>query len=167
MTNIDLYSTHLSYLSEIFKYTGKLKNVVEFGMGNFSTDLLINNCENVISIEMQSEYWYQNIYDKFHKMGNWSPYKLLGPLNFQEIQYPEIIDLSFVDGHGDSRPDCINFMMNKKCPIIVAHDTESSSYNWHLVNNISYKKIEFKQFENWTTLWTIDYNLYNFMINIK
>ena len=162
--NIDLYSTHLEYLSDVFEFKGKINNIVEFGTGNYSTKLLIDNGINVISIEMQSENWYDIINKKFNECVNWKGLKLIGPYEFISAEYPDKIDMVFVDGHGDSRPDCINFMMQKKCPIIIAHDTEEEGYKWHRVsNNENYKKIQFTKYENWTTIWTTDEELYNFL----
>jgi len=170
MTQIDAYSTHLEYLQGIFNSKGRLKNVVEFGMGNYSTGLLIKNADNVISIEMQSDEWYEKMVENFRDEKSWTHHKLIGPFEFTKIKYPDRIDLSFVDGHGDSRPECINYLMDKNCPIIVSHDTEEPGYRWGKVNNnISYKRIDFKKHTNWTSLWTTDDDLYNYFIskNIK
>lgn len=164
MEEVDLYSTHLEYINSVFEFKGRLKNIVEFGMGNYSTELLINNADNVISIEMQSSEWYNNMNDKFKESKNWTSHELIGPFEFKNIQYPNSIDMSFVDGHGDSRPDCINFMMDKGCPIILSHDTEESGYQWYRVQeNENYKKLEFKKYPNWTTIWTSDMELLNFL----
>ena len=52
-------------------------------------------------------------------------------------------------------------MMDLKCPIILSHDTEEPGYNWHRVNTDNeYKKIDFKKYKNWTTLWTNDNSLF-------
>jgi hypothetical protein len=170
MTQIDAYSTHLEYIQEIFNFKGRLNTVVEFGMGNYSTGLLIENADNIISIEMQSDEWYNKMVENFSIKENWKHYSLIGPFEFTKINYPEQIDLSFVDGHGGSRPECINYLMDKNCPIIVSHDTEEPGYRWNLVNdNNSYKRIDFKKYTNWTSIWTTDYDLYNNFIskNIK
>ena len=157
MNDIDLYSTHLKYLNDIFNIKGKLKNIVEFGTGYYSTELLINNGLDVMSIEMQSEEWYNSVKNKFSYYKNWKCYNLIGAFEFNNIEYPENIDMSFVDGHGDSRPECINMMMEKNCPIIVAHDTEEPGYRWDKVkNDLGYDKLDFKEYVNWTTLWTKD-----------
>lgn len=166
MEKVDLYSTHLEYINSVFEFKGSLKNIVEFGMGNYSTELLINNGDNVISIEMQSDEWYDKMVDNFSDKKNWTSYKLIGPYTFKEINYPEFVDMSFVDGHGGSRPDCINFMMDMGCPIIFSHDTEEPGYQWYRVkDNTNYKKIEFKKYSNWTTVWTTDIKLFDFLSN--
>jgi hypothetical protein len=166
MSQVDVYGTHLEYLQEIFNFKGKIETIIEFGMGNFSTKLLIENGINVTSIEMQYEDWYNKMVSKFSNNKNWTPHKLIGPYEFMNITYPEKVDFVFVDGHGGTRPECINFMMEKNCPIIIAHDTETPSYGWDRVkNDISHKKIHFKKHENWTTLWTTDEKLYNHFID--
>jgi hypothetical protein len=165
--NIDLYSTHQEYLKKIFEYTGKLNNVLEFGMGNYSTEVLINNAEKVTSIEMQHQEWYNMMVDKFKEAKNWNSYLLLGPHEYLKLEYNEGIDLAFVDGHGETRPECINLMVEKNCPIIVSHDTEASMYGWDRVKAEGYNKIDFKKHPNWTTLWTKDQGLYEFIKDIS
>ncbi len=166
MENIDLYSTHLEYLIEIFNHKGKLKNIVEFGTGDYSTKLLIENGENVLSIEMQSADWYNKMVSNFKESKNWTPYLSLGPMNWVNIEFPKTIDLGFVDGHGDSRPECINFLMGLNCPIIVSHDTEEKGYGWERVNSENnYEKLTFTKYPNWTTVWSTDSELINFLKN--
>lgn len=164
MNEIDLYSTHLEFINSIFEFKGKLNNIVEFGCGDYSTKLLIDNGNNILTIEMQSEDWYEKIKEKFKNFKNWKFLKLIGPYNFFNATYPESIDFSFVDGHGDSRPDCINLMMKYKCPIIMTHDTEEPGYKWFRVENKdNYKKMTFTKYRNWTTIWTLDSSLYDFL----
>lgn len=155
----DLYSTHIALLTRIFENTGKLNNIIEFGMGNYSTELLLSNCNHLISIEMQLEEWFNNMTNKFNNKA-WEPVLLLGSREFYNAELPSGIDLAFIDGHGDTRPECINYMVEKKCPIIVAHDTEEQGYGWDRVTAIDYKTIIFKEYTNWTTVWTTDINLY-------
>jgi hypothetical protein len=163
---MDLYSSHLEYLQEAFKFKGKLNNVIEFGMGNYSTKLLIDNANNITSIEMQSEEWYEKIVSQFGNIKNWNHHKLIGPFEFKNIKYG-YFDMAFVDGHGESRPECINLMLDIECPIIFAHDTEENGYGWDRVReNKDYNKITFKKHQNFTTLWTKDHALFNHMNNI-
>lgn len=163
---MDLYSTHLEHLDKIITFIGKPKNSVEFGTGNYSTDFLIKNSEQLMSIEMQSEKWFNEIVNKFKGNNNWEYFCSIGPKKFLELKYPNNVDFSFVDGHGDSRPECINFMMSKNCPVIVAHDTEELGYGWNRVEtNNGYKKIDFKKHKNWTTLWTNNIQLFDYLTN--
>jgi hypothetical protein len=160
----DLYSTHLQYLQDIFEIKGRQKYILEFGPGRFSTNLFIENGERVISIEMQSEQWYNDVVDLYKDKVNWCGYKCLGPWNFlDQVAMNETPDLSFVDGHGESRPECINLMMDLRSPIIVAHDTElEDPYNWSRVKtNNGYYKLTFNEHPNWTTLYTTDVDLFN------
>lgn len=160
---MDPYATHIEFIKEIYSVIDKPKNVIEFGCGNYSTEFLIENSENVISIEMQSEDWFNEIKAKLNHNLNWKIYSLIGPMTFLNIELPDIIDLAFVDGHGESRPECINHMMKKKCPIIIAHDTEERGYGWDRVLSNHYHKFEFKKYNNWSTLWTTNTELYNFL----
>lgn len=161
-----LYSTHLDLLGEIFNFTGPLKNAVEFGMGDYSTGFLLNRNENLISIEMQYDYWYNKMVETFGNYSDWTPVLSIGPNKVFDLKYPENIDFCFVDGHGDSRPECINFMLDKKCPIIVAHDTERDSYGWERVKETDYLSFTLKKYKNWTTIWTNNVELHNHLKNI-
>lgn len=128
----DPYATHLPTLCNILNLNN-IKSVFEFGCGNNSTLLFADKCEEVIAIEMQNESWYQEMKSK---VGN--NVKLLcqiGPTQAIETleTYDRKFDLIFVDGHGDSRWKAIN-VASKYTDIIVAHDTETPSYRWDLVN---------------------------------
>jgi hypothetical protein len=158
MNKIDNYSTHLPLLEKIFSVMDKPKTVLEFGMGNFSTQFFIEKSENTISIEMQSEEWYNDMFKKFSSNSNWSPHLYLGPETFMGFKFTSV-DLCFVDGHGETRPECVNHMMNLNCPIIIAHDTETSSYGWDRVNENHYKRYDYKKLDVWTTVWTTNENL--------
>jgi len=161
---IDLYSTHIEFLEFIFKHKGKLNKIIEFGSGLFSTDFFIKNGKKVISIEMQSENWFNQVKSKFINENHWTIHFSIGPFNFVNLKFYDETDFCFVDGHGDSRPECINFMMEKNCPIIVSHDTEEPSYGWTRVKNEkNYKSLTFKKYKNWTTIWTTDEELYLFL----
>jgi hypothetical protein len=164
MDNFDLYSTHLEPLKKIINIIKKPKVTIEFGMGNYSTELLLENSKKLISIEMQSEEWYNNMVKRFNNNESWEHHFLLGPYTFKNIQYSQC-DLGFVDGHGDTRPECINMLMDLGCPVIVAHDTEEPGYGWDKVINPNYKRIDFKKHPNWTSLWTINDNLYKILNN--
>ena len=69
MTTTDLYSTHLPFLEKIFSLIEKPNLVIEFGMGNYSTNFFIQNSNKVESIEMQSKEWYDNMYEKVKQYG--------------------------------------------------------------------------------------------------
>ena len=69
MTTTDLYSTHLPFLEKIFSLIEKPNLVIEFGMGNYSTNFCIQNSNKVESIEMQSKEWYDNMYEKVKQYG--------------------------------------------------------------------------------------------------
>jgi len=157
---MDPYSTHLEPIKRIFSYIEKPNLTIEFGMGNYSTDYFIKNSVNTISIEMQSKDWYDNILNKFSQFNNWDAKLLLGPLTYRNLK-TITPDVSFIDGHGDSRPDCVNDMITINCPVIIAHDTETASYGWHRVNPMGYKRFDFKEYSVWTTLWTNDLKLFN------
>ncbi len=105
MTTTDLYSTHLPFLEKIFSLIEKPNLVIEFGMGNYSTEFFIQNSNKVESIEMQSKEWYDNMHEKFKTYDNWSPFMFIGPDEYKKHNFLKP-DLCFVDGHGNTRPEC-------------------------------------------------------------
>lgn len=154
MEQTNLYSTHLPLIRKLFSIIEKPKLVLEFGMGLYSTEFFIMNSEKTISIEMQSEEWFNNMIDKFKNFKNWEAHKLLGKDTYKEFNFIKP-DISFIDGHGETRPECVNLMMDLECPIIIAHDTETYTYGWDRVNtNNGYHSYIFKQYDVWTTLWS-------------
>ena len=58
-----------------------------------------------------------------------------------------------MDGHRESRPECINFLMSKGCRVIVAHDTEHRNYGWGRVKDVGYRRIDYKERTPWATVW--------------
>lgn len=158
---MDRYSTHRELTRKVYSLIEKPKFVVEFGCGNYSTGFLIENSERGVSIEMQSSEWYRNISSQFKDCENWTFIEAIGPWNFLDFKFPEKIDLAFVDGHGDSRPECINLMMDKGCPVIISHDTEEPYYRWDKVYvNNGYKRVDSKIYTPYTSLWTTNEELF-------
>jgi predicted O-methyltransferase YrrM len=129
---MDSYSTHTPVLNAIIQ-SQNIDSVFEFGCGMYSTLLFQKHCKKVIAIEMQSLEWYEKIKpiveDNVALLYNPGPLDAIN--TFEKIQ--QNFDLIFVDGHGDSRWQCINAGF-KKTNIIVTHDVETASYNWHLVD---------------------------------
>lgn len=160
MSEIDLYATHLPFIKKVFSVIEKPKLIIEFGMGLYSTEFFIKNSEKTISIEMQSEEWFNNMFNKFGDTVNWEAHLLLGQNTYKNFNFSKEADVSFIDGHGESRPECINLMMDLQCPIILAHDTETTSYGWDRVNiNNDYNSYTYKGFSVWTTIWFKDNEL--------
>jgi predicted O-methyltransferase YrrM len=131
---MDAYATHVPIMKFIFQER-KFRKILEFGMGNNSTKLLFENCDELVSVEMQQQHWYDTMLKQnFAKNKNWKPVLCLGSHKIfenEEIMNKDY-DLVFVDGHGDSRPECINHFLGKS-KVIVAHDVETASYRWELV----------------------------------
>ena len=130
--NGDAYGSHMPVLERIFK-TFDICSAVEFGMGKHSTPFLLINCCKVMSIEMQEEDWYRKTVKQLGENENWQHHLNLGAFEFLKLDYAEEIDFAFIDGHGDSRPECLNLMFAHEVPVIAAHDTEKRCYGWHRV----------------------------------
>ncbi len=152
------YNTHLPILERIFLLK-KIKRVFEFGLGIYSTPFFTEKAESVVSIEMQSEDWFNqmNYYDDNLKV----LYRPGGELAIEYLRSdPTVYDLIFVDGHGGTRWKCVNTSFEKGYEIIVAHDTEQKTYEWDRIKMPDgYYKIDMVQYTPWTTVWSTDEKL--------
>lgn len=145
---LDPTATHLPVFEKLFeKYP--IKTVLEFGCGEFSTSFFIQHASYVTAIEMQSEDWYKRV-KKAHPSVDLR--LALGPFKWKEQPLMSHYDLIFVDGHGDSRPECINWAQDRT-DIIVAHDTEHPYYRWELVDVKGFTKHVYDELSPTTTVW--------------
>lgn len=153
---MDKYSTHLPVFEKLFGHK-KYSKVLEFGLGFSSTPFLLKNCDNLTSIEMQSEEWYKKVNRELKDELNWRSYLALGPFEFEQIEViNESYDLIFVDGHLSSRPEIINRYFNK-CDTIVTHDFEASIYRWNLIEiPFDYSKFVYTKLNPHTAIFTKD-----------
>ena len=142
-------ATHLPILHDLLKYGG-IKTVLEFGCGVYSTSTFISAGCELTSVEMQSEKWYELV----KQMHPQADIRLaLGPFAWQSLEYKPRYDMIFVDGHGDSRPDCMEWA-KARTDIIVAHDTEHPYYQWDRANMSGFRKEVYDAIIPHTTLWT-------------
>lgn len=166
---IDGYSNHIHLFSKIFELK-KIKNMFEYGCGK-SSEYLVQHCDKLISLEMQSELYYEKTKSQLlpKYLDKFAIFCAIGQQNWDFINKFSIpFDLVFVDGHGDSRPECINNAFILNIPIIVTHDTEYSGYRWNLVNMPeNYFCYNFKEYNNWTTVYTRDKKLYDTFVEWK
>lgn len=157
---MDPYSSHLPILKELFKIV-PIKRVWEYGCGRFSTPLFAANCNEVIAIEMQSHDWFTTMQGELSQYPNLVLKEALGAWTALDVfkGLDERWDMVFVDGHGDSRWNCINLACDKT-DIVVAHDTEAPLYGWdHIMIPNNFVEIRFKQYHPWTTIWTCNDNV--------
>lgn len=163
-SHLDGYSTHIPVLEATIDFI-KPKTIVEFGPGNYSTALFADIATNLMTIEMQSTSWYECIANRYNNRSNVNVVKSISPLDFVYLTYPDKIDLTFVDGHGDSRPAVINFFADR-ANTIITHDTEEAGYRWDRVKlPDSYKTYICKKYNIYTTIYTKDKKLIDYIIS--
>lgn len=125
-------SSHLPLMEKLI-CNFKPQNVLEFGMGLYSTPYLCFNCPNVTSIEMTTKEWFDKISEVI-RTPRWKNLYIPGDFTavewFRENIEDQSLDLVFVDGNIYSRWDAINACMDKNIPFIVAHDTQETAYRW-------------------------------------
>ncbi len=147
--SLDPTATHLPILREILA-TGKVKKVLEFGCGLFSTKQFVDAGCEVTAIEMQNEDWYRRVKDALPSV---NLHLCLGPMAWKELPLDDRYDLIFVDGHGDSRPDCMMWAKDHT-DLIVAHDTEHPYYQWERADMSGFVKKVHDGLSPTTTTWT-------------
>lgn len=146
---MDGYSTHIPVLKKAIEVVPH-SSCLEFGTGLYSTKLLAESFNLCTSIEMQSEEWFNKVKDNF-------PYVdircYIGPFAWKDKFKPDpYYDLIFVDGHGDSRWDCINWAYDYT-NIIVIHDTEEPGYHLERVRRpLGWGKVDFTILRPWTSI---------------
>lgn len=145
---MDPTATHLPILSNMLAKHG-FKRVLEFGCGLFSTKFFIEHGCELTSVEMQNEDWMRKVHDVFPG----ADIRLaLGPDAWRGLDLDGRFDLIFVDGHGDSRPECMEWA-KEHTDLIVAHDTEHPYYGWDRADMAGFIKTEYKDMPPWTTVW--------------
>lgn len=143
---MDPTATHLPILCALLAHGG-IKKVLEFGCGNYSTRVFLDAGCDLTSIEMQSQSWYDEI-----KPGHPDLRFALGPFVWRDEPLADRYDLIFVDGHGDSRPECLMWAKGHT-DLIVAHDTEHDYYCWQRADMSGFTETIHKEQSPWTTVW--------------
>lgn len=155
-------TSHLLFFEKFFALR-KVNSIFEYGSGMGSTRYFLNGnkCKKLYSLEMQSLEWFEKVKQSLQLYKNWEYFVKIGPQGSDFIKLcAQEFDLCFVDGHGDSRPECINAAFSRDIKYIVTHDTEQPTYNWHRIDMPrNYERFDFKEHNTWTTIFTTDYEL--------
>lgn len=170
-------ASHMPIQMELVKLIAP-KNILELGVGYYSTKLYIENCESLISVESDSDEWFSMMHEHYDKYKNWEHIKVSGVNNVCNFikSKNKYFDLIFVDG-DEYRAEETNFCF-KYSDTIIGHDTQHKFRD-------NYKKpedfymIDFKNFyisyghdagydhRPWTTLFTKRKDIYDHFINIE
>ncbi len=168
---INDYSNHIHFFLKLFEYK-KFNSVFEYGCGLGSTPFFLDNCQKVVAVEMQEQSWYEKVKIELEKHKNGKNLKLHCDLTTDSFNFikneKNRFDLVFVD--GIYRGDCINVCLELGYKYIVTHDTEDKvyPYGWENINlPKGYYRYDFKEYRNWTTIFTNDLKLYNLLVDWK
>jgi hypothetical protein len=147
-TAMDPTATHLPVWEELFNEHA-IKTVLEFGCGLFSTKLFVEKGCEVTSIEMQDKKWFDAVKQALPTV---DLRLALGPMEWAKEPLAERYDAIFVDGHGDTRPECLEWA-KAHTDLIVAHDTEHPYYCWDRADMSGFVKVIHDRLSPWTTVW--------------
>ncbi len=131
----DNYGSHLSILEKVFT-TFEIKKVLEFGLGQFSTPFFVSHAEVVVSVEQESQEWYERTKTQINS-ANWYPVFQPDPqVVFGRFDAgSQNFDLVFSDGAAETRCLVANLAMERNVPVIVLHDVEKVwYYQWNLLS---------------------------------
>ena len=145
-TKFNNYSSHLYVFETLFK-TFKINTVLEFGLGEYSTPFFAGRGQFVISIEQESQEWFDKIKAKIN-LPNWQGIFQQDPsIVFKYFDEKGIrFDLVFSDGMAQTRCVVANMALERNVPIVVLHDTEKIwYYRWNLLNiGNNYRRFDFR-----------------------
>ena len=168
---INDYSNHIHFFIKLFEYN-KFKSVFEYGCGLGSTPFFLDHCQKVVAVEMQDEAWYKKVNEELKNHKNYKNLELHCDVSDDSFNFikktDKKFDLIFVD--GIHRGKCINLCLMSGFKYIVTHDTEDKvyPYGWDsIVIPDGYFRYDFKEYRNWTTIFTNDIKLYNFLVDWK
>jgi hypothetical protein len=148
------YGSHLAVLKKVISAIPCSSSCLEFGPGSHSTKLLSDKFMFLTSIEMNSSEWFNKI-NKEKKLID-KLFYCPGPTAWQNLNLSDYYDLIFVDGHEDSRPDCVNWAF-KHTDVIVVHDTEEPLYKWGKIEQPDgWSRIDVVSERPWTTVFYTD-----------
>ena len=131
---IDNYSSHLLVLEKILT-SFPVNDVLEFGMGKYSTPFFAARCKSVVSIEQESKEWYEKTAAEVTS-SNWEPLFECNPaMVFDHFdKMGRRFDLVFSDGSPATRYLVANQAMRRNVPFVVLHDAEKVwYYRWNLL----------------------------------
>jgi hypothetical protein len=156
------YGSHIKLFEAIFG-TVNINNVLEFGMGDFSTGFFTDRCGFVVSVEQESMDWYNRLIGKISS-NNWKGHFEEDPkVIFEEYSKQGIsFDLVFSDGKADTRRQVAELAFDRKIPIVVLHDAEKVwYYHWNLLDIPGeYMRFDFRCMDNELKVTTVLTNRY-------
>lgn len=170
-------SSHMPIQLEFIKKFNP-QNILELGVGYYSTKLYLDNCEKVTSVESDSDEWLLLMKEFYSNYKNWNHIKISGLKEVCDyIKYRnEVFDVIFVDG-DEFRAEETNFAFNF-ANTIIGHDTQHFFRDNYKIPN-EFHKIDFTKFnvsyghsagydhKPWTTMFTKDENVLKHFQNIE
>lgn len=148
------YATHVPILAHLI-LEHKIKNVMETGMGDYSTPLFVAYCNHVFSIEMDKIDWFEKVCKRQGVTYLFHPF-----LALQEKEYINAIreippvDMAFIDGYG-IRSFQVNSVFHKT-NIIVMHDTQEECHEWKgvVIPDKTWQWVDVTSYPTWTGVLT-------------
>jgi hypothetical protein len=153
------------------------KSILELGVGYYSTKLFLENCNYLVSIESDSDEWFNMTEELYKEYKNWQHLKISGLDNVKSfLDKGMYYDLIFVDG-DEWRAEETNHSF-KYADTIIGHDTQHYFRDKYQKPDDFYQ-IDFTNFQvsyghsagysdvPWTTLFTKRKDVYDHFFNLE
>ena len=131
------YSTHLPWLAACFMHTTGL--VVEFGSGDYSTNMLHALCaatgRPLITVETDKQFVKRFLGD----LDGADMHNFMQPSEYVGADIEPFVGLAFIDCEPPEQRGLLLEQYRKRTQIIVCHNTESPAYNYDF-SKFKYRK---------------------------
>jgi hypothetical protein len=144
--------SHLPIFKKLFS-TFDINSVFEYGIGLHSTTMFVENCDKVVSVEMNEhelngQTWYDKVVSEIGERDNWEHMEIHGP--DKAVFYgakrfkKEPFDLVFADGYGGTRNKQTNSGIGV-ARFVICHDSQHghTRRGWERGD---YTQVDFKDF---------------------
>lgn len=151
---ITRYGSFIPALEWLFSHF-RPKRVLEFGCGYYSTAFFLKHCQWVLSLEMTSPAWHHIFQQAYTAYPN-SMIIMSHKHGYEDLDnyLQENVDFAFVDGHDDTRCECVMAMFGR-CDILAAHDYDLEDHNFHekVVTPKNYCLFRYREYAPHTGFW--------------
>ena len=158
------HTSHLPVLELIFKHSN-IKDVFEYGCGDYSTKFFVDHAQAVTSVEMNKKAWYEKVKSNIASDNLNIMFIDGGPASIEYFKSTDKVwDLVFVDGDRVSRKDCVINAFGK-AEIIAVHDIHLTwkrciHRGWKNIVVPDIYKIITMDFYPGTTVYTLNKSLF-------
>jgi hypothetical protein len=124
------WGTHVEVLRALIEQV-PIRSVLEFGMGMYSTPMLVERIDKVFAVEQSDPDWVAYV----RKLCDGKGELFFEPSSTKALEmFGTDWDMAFVDGKREERLPALQGCLDARIPFIVAHDMNQTDwYQYHRV----------------------------------